>query len=126
MTLHTIQSAELVAWAQLPDDLACQILRQLPVSDLVSARQVCAQYAHLARQEPPLEMLLRVDPDDLSITQAGFQKQSQQQLHRYCFIFRVTNVLSLRMLDGFLKQLSWQVWPRLPTQKAVFDLLHTQ
>ena len=118
MTLHTIRSAELVAWAQLPGDIACLMLRQLPASDLVNARQVCAHYAHLARQEPPLELLLRVDPDDLSITQTGFRKQSQQQLHKSCFILRVTNLLSLRMLEGFLKQLDWQVWTCTPTQKT--------
>lgn len=118
VTLHTIMSAELVAWAQLPGDIACLILRQLPASDLVNARQVCAHYAHLACQEPPLEMLLRVDPDDLSISQAGSRKQLQHQLHKSCFILRVTNLLSLRMLEGFLKQLDWQVWTCTLTQET--------
>ena len=115
VTLRMIKPAQLVAWAHLPGDLACLILQQLPVSDVVNVRQVCAQYAHIARQNPPLVMLLRVDPDNLSIAQAGFQKQSQQQSHGSCSIFRVTNVLSLRMLEGFLKQLEWQVCTCTPT-----------
>ena len=98
-----------VAWNQLPTDVLRQVLRSVSTPSFVSARQACSHWARVARQEPALEMLLDVNPDDLSIKQTGFAVPCPQQHNSQQLCIRVTTVLSLRMLEAFVGQLQHQV-----------------
>lgn len=97
-------------WDQLPRDITSQILHNLAVPDIVRARQVSNHWASTARETSLLEMLLEVSKDDLTISQAGFAAPALQlQDHKNSFLIRVTNILSLRMLESFMLQLQSQV-----------------
>ena len=98
-----------IAFNQLPTDILRQVLRSVSTPTFVSARQACSHWARVARQEPAPEMLLSVNPDDLNIRQTGFAVPFPQQHNSQQFCIRVSTVLSLRMLEAFVKQLQHQV-----------------